>query len=232
MTKTACPGFASYEILGNGLVQVNGAVPIFSDSTRIEMLQNAWASYGAVIARVAWNHDVPAPWILGILMQESGGGDPAMTCSPCSASCCSEAAGRSCCAHGIMQFTGPTAAMYGTSAAALQQDPALALDKAAEFLSESFRKYDGDFVKMAAAYNGGPGVLSKCGGGDATFGYSTNSNYVSLVVKWSNTALSLGLKMFPPRKASFFAGLVGAAALAGGAYYAMQKGWLPWRIRL
>ncbi len=225
----SCPGYASYTILGDGSVQVNGSVPIFSDETSQQRLLDAWDEFGDVITEVAWKYGIPAPWMLGILMQESGGGDPSMVCSPCTGSCCSEAGGRKCCAFGIMQFTAQTAASFGTSAAALLADDGLAIERAGAFIASIFTKRGGDFVKIAVEYNAGPGGLSRCNGGDEIFGYGTNPNYAYRVVRWSNTAIALGLKTFPSRTAGFLTGLLGAAALAAGAIYAMQKGWLPFK---
>ncbi len=205
-----CPGYASYSIHGNGLVEVNGVVPAFSsESTKARVLE-AWDKFGPAISSAAGRYGFPAPWLLGILMQESNGGK--LDCSPCSA-CparhCSTHLGKTCCAFTIMQFLPTTAAAQGTSIELMMQDDTLAIMTGGKLLSKLLARYNGDIVKAAASYNAGSPV---CNNSSTTFGYRSNGDYPMDVVKWANTATNM--KLLPNKS------LLGVAFVAAGVFTA------------
>lgn len=204
-----CPNAASYSIDGDGLVEVNGVQPHFDkDSSQAARLLRVWAKWGSAIYGSAQRYAVPPEWILGVMMQESGG-DPA-ACSPCGEKCCGTHLGRKCCAFGIMQFVPTTADQYGTSVEQMLQDPVLAIDIGTKFLRDLLKRYDGDFIMATAAYNAG---TPRCGG-STTFGYVSDNDYSFQVVQWSNTAIKFGLPK-PSIAAPFIAtmGLVAAGLI-------------------
>lgn len=186
-----CTGYASYKIHGNGTVEVNGQIPSFlHQRNEVQKLQRVWERHGLAAQVAAERHKIHPAWVLGILMQESGGDVAA--CSPCSA-CniryCEEHLGRSCCAFGVMQFTGETARAMQSSPARMLQDPVHAVERGAALLRRNLDRTGGDLVKAAALYNSG---RLQCGA-DNTFGYVTNSDYPYQVIKWANTASQLNL---------------------------------------
>lgn len=183
-----CPGSAAYRKLGNGQIEVNGYVPIFRAEYLKEKLRRTWRKFGQEILAAGRAHSVPPAWLLGILMQESSGGE--VTCSPCTSNCCSHHGGRSCCAFGIMQFTEPTAHAFGTNVESLLDNSSHALERAAALLASHLRKVSGDPVKAFTLYNAG---RLRCEKPSTTFGYVTNGDYPMNVIRWSNTALSIDL---------------------------------------
>jgi len=222
--KTACPGFASYSLLGDGGVEVNGEFPFWAPgSVQEQKLLGAWNQYGSTISAVASEHGIPPAWIVAILVQESGGNPRACSpCEICNPTICAEGAGYRCCAWGLMQFTDETARAYGASGPALMGNPELAIHLAGEFLVDKIAKYGMDLVKLAASYNAGS---PRCGKSDSTFGLISNHDYPFSVVKYANTALELGLGAKPPLlQAGFMGGLF--AALGIGAAYAIYTGQL------
>ena len=208
-----CPGYAAYKIHGNGLVDVNGVLPAFStDSSQARMLQRIWKKYGTAIQAASQLHGVPVSWILGVIAQESGGNPTA--CSPCSACApqyCEEAAGRRCCAFGLMQFTAQTARTFQTSPENILGDATHAIERGAALLSQHLRNQGGDLVKALALYNSGS---LRCGA-ENTFGYFTNHDYPFQVVKLANTAVQLDLRNVAPGTTIAVLGL----AVAGLIYW-------------
>jgi soluble lytic murein transglycosylase-like protein len=63
-------------------------------------------------------------------------------------------------AMGVMQLMPATAAGYG---AADPFDPVQNVDAATRYLAWLWRRYRGDRVRVAAAYNAGPGVVARAG---------------------------------------------------------------------
>jgi soluble lytic murein transglycosylase-like protein len=78
-------------------------------------------------------------------------------------------------AQGLMQFMPATAAGLGVNA----MDPASAIDGAARYLS-SLTKQFGSTQLALAAYNAGPGTVSRYGGIPP---YAETQNYVSAVTR-------------------------------------------------
>lgn len=190
--NTSCPGFATYEVRPSGIVSVGGHVPTFGTSSEPERkLIAAWDRFGAAVSRASRRTGVPAPWLMGVMLQESGGNPRA--CSPCSicrAELCEQAAGLSCCAFGLMQFIGPVARQYGTSPDELVRRPELAIEVSADLLSDLISRHGFDLPKIATSYNAGSPRCSKPG---TTFGWVTNGDYPMQVVRYSNTAFELGM---------------------------------------
>ena len=176
----------------NGIVLVNGRVPTFAEgSAARQKLVEAWDRFQHPVARASRRTGIPAPWLMGIMLQESGGNTRA--CSPCSicrAELCESGAGMRCCAFGLMQFIGPVAREYGTSADEIVRDPNKAIEVAADLLVDEIERHGFDLPKIAASYNAGSPRCSKAG---TTFGWITNGDYPMKVVRYSNTAFELGM---------------------------------------
>lgn len=123
-----------------------------------------------------------------------------------------------CCAFGLMQFIRTTAIQYGTNPTEIVQNPAIAIAAAGDFLSDLAERLGLDLPRIAAAYNGGLGVLSKCGKEGSTFGWQTNHDYPMHVVRYSNTAVALGLRPVASRNAGLVLATLIGAGLAWGVY--------------
>lgn len=215
-----CPGSASYQIRDDGLVEVNGSVPTFSARAEQEKLLRTWQTYGGALQEASSTTGVPTAWILGVLMQESRGGE--LNCSSCSA-CdprhCSSHLGQTCCAFSIMQFLPSTAEALGYPIEALMQDDGLAILAGAKLLASNLDRYQGDAIKAFVSYNAGS---PRCGGA-TTFGYQTNGDYALDVVRWSNTALHMRLPLVRGGGAiPFLLAAIGVAA-AGALYKGLWK---------
>jgi len=231
----ACPGFATYEVLDNMAIQVNGEIPTWEPGSILEQkLSQAWEKYGAAIAESCSAHRVPAPWLMGVMIVESQGNPRA--CSP--SSYCGT--GR-CCAYGLMQFIDTTARCYGrdlgvSSGEDLIDNPDLAIELAARFFADRMygdtsgcggtRIYGFDLPKLAASYNAGS---ARCTGA-GTFGLYDQHNYSYSVCKGANTALALGIPTWgtKPRLAMIMgasmiaAGVAAAAVIWSGAMPTLQ----------
>jgi hypothetical protein len=187
---TPC-GKASYQILPNNLIEVNGKVPT-SDAIRPK-LEKLWGMYGREVAAACSKHGIPKAWFMGIMLKESGGNADA--CSPCNAQLCPAlykhglCATQACCAYGLMQFIDMTAREYGTTGPALRGNASLAIEIAARFIADKRTKYGNDLVKIAASYNCGS---PKCTG-EGTFGYCGQNDYSMGVLTASNTFQLMGL---------------------------------------
>lgn len=193
---TSCPGFATYEVRSSGIVLINGHVSTFKEGSEARRkLIAAWDRYQGPVARTSRRTGIPAPWLMGVMMQESGGNSQACSpCSICSPTLCESAAGKSCCAFGLMQFIGNAARQYGTSPDEIMRRPSVAIDVAGDLLRDLVDRFGFDLPKIAAAYNGGAGIFSKgCGKEGTTFGWFTNGDYPARVVRYSNTAFELGM---------------------------------------
>lgn len=213
---TACPGFASYELDSSGRVYVNGVLPEASGK-ELQNLQDAWKRYGGLVVSAANDYGIPPAWVMGVLMAESAGNPRA--CSPCAAcnpSFCTTAAGQTCCAFGLMQFLASTAKHYGTSAAALLENPALAIDVGANLLADLIDKFGLDLPRVAASYNSGG---ARCGKEGTTFGLKTEGDYPMKVVKYANSATRLRA----PVAGGALTGFVVAVACFGVAYKVYNK---------
>jgi len=221
---TSCPGFASYEVRSSGIVVVNGSVPTFADgSAARNKLIEAWERFKQPVARASKFSGIPAPWLMGVMLQESGGNTRACSpCSICSSSLCESGAGMQCCAFGLMQFIGPTARQYGTTPDEIVSNPTKAIEVASELLRDSVDRFGFDLPKISAAYNAGS---PRCGGkAGTTFGWVTNNDYPMKVVQYSNTAFELGMTDAP----SPVLGAVLLGALGVGVAWAIHTG----RIRV
>lgn len=191
----SCPGFAQYEMRRGGVVAVGGTVPKLDKSSGdLQKLKAAWKKFQTPLTRTSKRTGIPAPWLLGVMISESGGNTRACSpCSICSPSLCEQGAGMECCAFGLMQFIGQTARSYDTTPTEIVNNPSKAIEVAGELLADFVKRFGRDLPKIAAAYNGGPGVLSKCGKEGSTFGWKTNGDYPMKVLRVSNTAFALGM---------------------------------------
>lgn len=216
----SCPGFATYRMLANDQVEVNGRIPTWAEgSHQEELLLEVWNRYSGTVSAASREYDIPAPWILGIITAESAG-DP-QACSPCAAcraELCESALGFRCCAFGVMQMIGIVAREYGVTTEQLMSNPSVAIDAGTRLLSDLVGHVGFDLPRVSASYNGGRGVLSKCGKEGTTFGWRTNHDYPMKVVRYSNTAIALGLK------SSSVGPAVMVAAAGIGVAFAIHRG--------
>jgi soluble lytic murein transglycosylase-like protein len=119
----------------------------------------AGVPYADLFTRAANRHGVDASLLAAVAKQESGFDSQAVS-----------SAG----AQGLMQFMPATAKGLGVNAL----DPASAIDGAARYLS-SLTKQFGSTELALAAYNAGPGTVSRYGGIPP---YSETQNYVRAVM--------------------------------------------------
>lgn len=120
----------------------------------------AGVPYADLFSRAASRYGVDASVLAAMASQESGFNSSAV--SPAGA-------------QGLMQFMPATAAGLGVNA----MDPASAIDGAARYLS-SLTKQFGSTSLALAAYNAGPGTVSRYGGIPP---YAETQNYVSAVTR-------------------------------------------------
>ena len=120
----------------------------------------AGVPYADLFTRAAGRYGVDASVLAAMASQESGFNSSAV--SPAGA-------------QGLMQFMPATAAGLGVNA----MDPASAIDGAARYLS-SLTKQFGSTQLALAAYNAGPGTVSRYGGIPP---YAETQNYVSAVTR-------------------------------------------------
>jgi hypothetical protein len=119
----------------------------------------AGVPYADLFSRAASRHGVDASLLAAVAQQESGFNSSAV--SPAGA-------------QGLMQFMPATAAGLGVNAL----DPTSAIDGAARYLG-SLKKQFGSTELALAAYNAGPGTVSRYGGIPP---YSETQNYVRSVM--------------------------------------------------
>jgi hypothetical protein len=119
----------------------------------------AGVPYADLFSRAAGRHGVDASLLAAVASQESGFNSQAV--SPAGA-------------QGLMQFMPATAAGLGVNAL----DPTSAIDGAARYLSTLTKQF-GSTELALAAYNAGPGTVSRYGGIPP---YSETQNYVRAVM--------------------------------------------------
>ena len=121
--------------------------------------EQAGVPYADLFSRAAGRYGVDASLLAAMASHESGFDSSAV--SPAGA-------------RGLMQFMPATASGLGVDA----MDPASAIDGAARYLS-SLKKQFGSTELALAAYNAGPGTVSRYGGIPP---YSETQNYVRAVM--------------------------------------------------
>jgi hypothetical protein len=178
-----CPEGASYRILPDGVIEVDGQVIEATDKDKA-LISKIKASIGTQIDLAAATHDVPASWVAGIVVIESGGNPSA--CSPCDKKVCSMApnCGGPCCAYGIMQCIDSTAKSFcKRSGPSLTGDLEGGLDCGTLVFRSLLDKNGFDPIVAAKKYNGGEIVCGKGG----IFGIGGQGNYVERFVRAANT---------------------------------------------
>ena len=187
----SCPGFATYNILPDGRVEVSGSIPKFTSAQRIDPLLEAWERFGPDLDAASRKHGIPVSWLVGIMMAESKGNPRACSpCSLCSSELCATGSGVQCCAFGLMQFIEPTARSFGVTPTTLMESPGIAIDVAAALMRKLSSNVGMDLVRIAATYNGG---FNRCGKQGTTFGWHTNGDYPMVVVQYANAFSDLNL---------------------------------------
>jgi hypothetical protein len=201
--RQQCEGKSKYRLLSNGSIEIDGTIRAHTaDSSMGKRITKFWTQWGALLKKSAEKHDIPLPWLVGIVAVESGGNPNA--CSPCikftesGKQICSFApnCGGECCAYGLMQVINQTARGYcNRSGPSLLGDAAGGIDCGAAVYKAMIKKSKGDPLVAAKRYNG-------CGGcrGDKSpcnmqgiFGIGGQNNYVE------NFALSVNafVQMYP-----------------------------------
>jgi soluble lytic murein transglycosylase-like protein len=165
------------------LAQAGGSAPLASEpagATSFQaQLQQAGASqavpaaasgpvdgqFSELINAAAAKYGIDPALLKGLIRQESNFDPNAQ--SPAGAS-------------GLAQLMPGTAAALGVSN---PLDPAQAIDGGAKYLSQQLEAFDGDVRKALAAYNAGPGAVSRYGGVPP---YAETQNYVRMVMQYAD----------------------------------------------
>ncbi len=220
----ACTGYATYDVLDDLTIAVNGQVPAWQVGSKQEAkLLEMWDRYGSQVSASCRLHRVPVTYFLGIMAIESQG-DP-NACSPCDPRYCSfYPSCQPCCAYGLMQFINQTARCYGAkNGQELLGNPGLAIELAARMLADliyghtvsgytcASGPYGLDLVKIAASYNAGSPRCS----GSGTFGLTGQGDYSMNAVRYANTAARLGIPVWPSAFSSAKMVAGGMIAVAG-----------------
>jgi soluble lytic murein transglycosylase-like protein len=116
--------------------------------------------YGAEITAAAQRHGLDPALLAGLIKQESGFDPNARS-----------GAG----AEGLTQLMPGTATGLGVSN---PLDPAQAIEGGAAYLAEQLQRFGGDTARALAAYNAGPGAVTRFGGVPP---YAETQNYVRSV---------------------------------------------------
>lgn len=188
---------ARWRYLDDGSIEIDGMGPI--RPAKWPSGVNLWRD--AILAASA-KYGVPAHWIAALIAVEDPKGDP-RACSPCAA-CPHMANCTQCCAFGVMQLTEGTAAVVAKSLGLPPPtredlfDPALSIELGVAHFAGLLKRYKGDFVMAATAYNAGGvyclSATSKCQKG--YWGVCTDgSPYPLWAIQGVNGALANG---FPP----------------------------------
>ena len=138
-------------------------VPVVSsteNTTEESELPGPLARFSAKIKKASENYDLDPALIAAVIMQESGGNENAV--SPAGA-------------EGLMQLMPSTAKMLGVSDS-LDADENI--DGGSRYLKSMLDRYEGDETRALAAYNAGPGTVSRYGGVPP---YRETMNYIDRV---------------------------------------------------
>lgn len=136
--------------------EVSGAETTSDDSS----LPGPLTRFSEKIRIAAENYDLDPALIAAVIMQESGGNASAV--SPAGA-------------EGLMQLMPSTAKMLGVSDSL---DAEQNIDGGSRYLKSMLDRYDGDETRALAAYNAGPGTVSRYGGVPP---YRETMNYIDRV---------------------------------------------------
>lgn len=186
----------------------DGSVEIEGEGVPVKALPKDVAQWKATVAQAAAKHGVPPQFVTGVMATESGGNPVA----------------HSFCCYGLMGLLPSTASDQAGRTVAVSElvgNPALNVDLGAKLLGSLFKKYGGNVVRIAAAYNAGS---PKCGSGkcgapnrwnlvaDCVQGKAVD--YSGRVIGFTNAAVKAGV------------GSAGPVAPAGG------SGWSTWQLAL
>ncbi|HWT95643.1 MAG TPA: lytic transglycosylase domain-containing protein [Solirubrobacteraceae bacterium] len=128
--------------------------------------------YAAEISAAAAKHGVDPALLTALIKQESGFNPNAR--SPAGAS-------------GLCQLMPGTAAGLGVTD---PTDPAQAIEGGAKYLAQQLKAFGGDPEKALAAYNAGPGAVSKYGGVPP---FAETQNYVKKVMAYAEAYRAQGI---------------------------------------
>lgn len=182
--------------LPNGLIEIEGEGTPFK-SPEGNAFSKDVIPWFDLIAKMAVKYDVPAHLVAGIMSTESGGKQQAHT------SCC----------YGLMGLFPPTAkTMAGRTVSPdeLLNNPALNIELGTKFISYLLKKYDGNFIKVATAYNSGGAYCSPAKSCTTTNRWGMRADCVSgktidyptRVIAYSNGALMAEGSVSPVAPAS------------------------------
>jgi soluble lytic murein transglycosylase-like protein len=123
------------------------------------------STYDAPIAQAAARHGIDPALLHGLIQQESGFDPNARSSSG---------------ALGLTQLMPGTASSLGVSN---PLDPLQSIEGGARYLSEMLSRFGGNTAEALAAYNAGPGAVSRYGGVPP---YAETQDYVSKVMGYAN----------------------------------------------
>lgn len=180
----------SVEVDGVGVPRWEPNSPMYSQIGKI------WQRWQSGILAASKKHEVPVPWLVGIINIESGGNPAAVAaCEPtyCPALwnkglCAAQGGPEKYCAGGLMAFISATAAKYGRTIEYYIQNPEDQIVDAASMIFDSLKRNGGDMLAVAKQYNGG----ATCAGGGIV-GMGGQGDYVTKFIYSVNTFNSMGL---------------------------------------
>lgn len=183
----------------------DGTIEVEGEGVPVRALPKDVAQWSAQIASSAKKHGVPPQLVAGIMSAESGG-QPKV---------------HSFCCYGLMGLlpaTANTQAGRTVAVSELVDDPALNIDLGTKLLGSLFKKYGGNVVRIAAAYNAGS---PKCGAGKC--GAPNRWNLVADCV--SGKAVD-----YSGRVVGYLNGAVKAGVGAGPGAVSSAKGTSLWQV--
>lgn len=161
--SAATPSTSFASQLASAQSSAGATVPVAA-GTPTTLGGGAATQYDAQITAAATKHGIDPALLKGLIRQESN---------------FNAAARSSAGAQGLTQLMPGTAAGLGVTDAT---DPAQAIDGGAKYLKEQLDRFGGDTSKALAAYNAGPGAVSKFGGIPP---YAETQNYVQKVLGYA-----------------------------------------------
>ena len=190
------------------------------------LIKTFYTKHGSTVNRYATQHNIPVPWVVAIVILESGGKEYA--CAPClktlddGSQFCSfapncgggvaaDGKNYSCCAYGLMQVTNSNAVAHGMKhGAELLGNADDAIRIGIKIYKNCLNRHKGDPLIAVRQYNGcatstcKDGEIKKCSNANSKclFGIGGQSqggvSYAEIFAKYVNTFIDMEKSLPPP----------------------------------